>query len=436
MNRIASVHFMQNAPRDALTAREAEIGSATRAGMTVLYIDNTSTFGGAINSLAHLLRALDRTRFSPIVISGHPVDRLERLFSGCTCYRLQPKLSWQHGRLYRRIRLLPLFRIRALRRLLHLIRFTYWLICIYLPEGVRYYRIGHRHRVALVHLNNILGSQLPGIIAAKLLRVPCVAHLRDFEEIHPLTRFYARRINHHLAISAAIRDNLLQLGVPEEKTSLVHDGIDLEVFRPDIDVCRLQTEFARLQSVPRFGLFGRVVAWKGVREFIVAAQQVIARVPEAVAFVIGDPSDENAQYLEEMQALARQLQIASNVIFTGYRTDIAALMKFMDVIVHASVRPEPFGMTLVEGMALNRPVVATRAGGPLDIVVEGETGFLVEMGNSTALARAIVKLLRHPALAGQMGRSGRRRVETRFSHRRYAQQVEGVYRQVLGASPD
>jgi glycosyltransferase involved in cell wall biosynthesis len=332
-----------------------------------------------------------------------------------------------NDRLYRKIAAIPTFRFRPLRKVLNCSRFLYWLAFVTVPEAFRYYRLGRKHGVSLVHLNNILGSQLAGILAARLLRVPCVAHLRDFEEVHPVTRFYARLIDHHVAISRAIRDNLLQLGVPAERISLVHDAIDLAQFNAAVEWESLLAEFDLLPGQPRFGIFGRVVDWKGIREFLLATRQVLTQIPEARAFIVGGHSDGDEGFVREMRGLAGDLGIAGRVIFTGYRQDVPALMKLMDVVVHASTRPEPFGMVVIEGMAMEKPVVATQGGGPCDIVAEGETGFLVKMCDFEALGRAIITLLRQPGLRREMGKRGRKRVVEFFNNGSYAAKMEDIF---------
>ena len=397
----------------------------------ILALDNTFTFGGAINSLGHLFGALDKEHFVPVLVTGQPSELLSERFPGCTCYHRLPRLPWVDNRGYLRLASLPPFRRPLLRKGLNLARFCYWHLAVSLPEAWDYYRLGKKHRVRLVHLNNILGSQFPGILAAKALRVPIVAHLRDFEEIHPVTRFYAGLIDHHVAISAAIRDNLLELGVPAERISVVHDAIDLGEFAADLDAAPLQAEFGLEPGQPRFGIFGRVVDWKGIREFLLAARQVVDRFPRARAFVVGSASDGEEAYFDEMRQLAGELGLGDRVIFTGYRRDVGALMKLMDVVVHASVRPEPFGMVIIEGMAMGKPVVATRAGGPLDIVVEEETGLLVPPGDADALAVALTELLSRPEAARTMGEHGRRRVEDCFASPLYAARIEGIYQQTL-----
>jgi glycosyltransferase involved in cell wall biosynthesis len=397
---------------------------------SILYLDNTFTFGGAINSLACLLQALDRDRFAPILVTGQSRAFVQKHFPGTTCYCVPLRLPWVHNQVYRRLAGSPLCRSRHLRRLLNVSRFGWWLAFVTLPEAWRYYRLGRRHRVRLVHLNNILGSQLAGILASKLLRVPCVAHLRDFEDVHQVTRLYARFIDHHIAISSAIRQNLIELDVPDEKISIVHDAVDARIFAPlgRLDAC---AEFDLPPGRPSFGIFGRLVPWKGIGEFVRAARMVCDRMPEAVAFIVGHVSDGDQQYLQEVKDLVGRLGMEENVIFTGYRQDVPELMSCMDVVVHASIRPEPFGMVVIEGMLMGKPVVATRAGGPLDIVVDGETGFLVEPADPQAMAERLLLLLSRPELRQSMGTLGRSRIFEHFSSDRHAAKVSSIYEQVM-----
>jgi glycosyltransferase involved in cell wall biosynthesis len=393
---------------------------------SILYLDNTYTFGGAINSLACLLRALDRDRFTPILVTGQPHIFVKQHFPRTSFYCASLRLPWVHNHIYRKLADWPVFDYPPMRRLLSCGRFVWWLLLVHLPEAWRYYRLGRRHRVGLVHLNNILGSQLAGILAAKLLRVPCVAHLRDFEEIHPVTRFYARLIDHHIAISSAIRQNLLDLGVPAEKISIVHDAIDPTVFASG-ESKDFHGEFGLAAGTPIFGIFGRIVPWKGIIEFVQAARVVCDGVPNAVAFIVGHVSDGDQHYLRKVRQLVKELGLEDRVIFTGYRSDVPYLMNCMDVVVHASVRPEPFGMVIIEGMLMGKPVVATKAGGPLDIVLDGETGFLVEPADPPALAEKIMLLLSRPDLRESMGSKGRARIVEHFSSARHAGQIAAVY---------
>ncbi|MBL4903599.1 MAG: glycosyltransferase family 4 protein [Desulfocapsa sp.] len=397
----------------------------------ILFLDNTYTFGGAINSLLYLLRALDKSRFTPVLVTAQPVEFLHQHFGFMKWQHVAIKLPWVHNRIYKKITSYILFSSGFGLKCVNRIRFLYWLLFVTLPEAIRYYRIGRKNKVCLVHLNNILGGQLAGIWAAKMLGVPCVAHLRDFEEVDGVTKFYAKFIDSHIAISGAIKDNLLRLKIPEEKIDTIYDAIDLDDFNDQLSCDYLRQEFDVMNEGKLFGIFGRIIEWKGIKEFVHAAAIVIQSVPTAKAFVVGDCSDGEDGYLEEVRELIARYGLEQQIILTGYRKDIAALMGVMDVVVHASITPEPFGMVLIEGMAMAKPVVATRMGGPLDIVVDNETGFLVEPGNVVEMANAIHRLLSEKSLAAAMGASGKNRVATMFAKERYAQQVEEIYMRIL-----
>lgn len=396
----------------------------------ILILDNSTTFGGSTQSLCYLLRALDKDQFEPILVTGQSTEFLSEHFD-CCWYHCVSNHSWQNNQVYREIATLRVFRFRWMRKILNILSFLNWVAFITIPEAVKYYKLGRKHRVALVHLNNIFGSQLAGILAAKLLRVPCVAHLRDFEAADSFTRFFARLIGHHVAISGAIRDNLREIGVPDERITVVHDALDLADFQPAAEVGHLADEFGLATGQPTFGIFGRVVEWKGIREFILAVREVLKNIPEARGFIVGGNSDGDESFFLAMQRFVSDLGLEGKVVFTGYRKDVPALMGLMSVIVHASIRPEPFGMVIIEGMAMEKPVVATRAGGALDIVIDKETGLLAEMGDVMALARAISTLLGRKELRRTMGLAGRARVEQQFTSRRYACQMESIYQSLV-----
>ncbi len=392
----------------------------------IMSLDNSFTFGGAIISLSNMLRAADKTLLAPIIVSGQPLEYIEKKFPGCTCYHFVPKLQWVDNHTYLKLTAMwPFRQSRLLFRALNIARFCYRVLFINFPEAIKYVRISRRHAVRLIHLNN--GIYLPHILASKINGVPCVCHTRGFAKANPVVRFLANMIDHHVAISSAVQENLIQLGVPEDRITLVHDAVDLKEFNTDVDFTHILKEFGLIPKQPTYGIFGRVIGWKGIREFILAAAEVSRKIPDARGFVVGDISDGDEKFFHEMQNLRSNLGLEDKIIFTGYRKDVPAIMALMNIIVHASIQPEPFGMVIIEGMAAGKPIVATRAGGPLDIVEDGETGYLVEMGDSIALGESITTLLRDPVLCKTMGKKGRERVEKLFDNKLHAAKMEKVF---------
>jgi glycosyltransferase involved in cell wall biosynthesis len=166
---------------------------------------------------------------------------------------------------------------------------------------------------------------------------------------------------------------------------------------------------------------GRLVEFKGQEFLLEALARLRPSFPQARLLVVGDGP--RRAFLEQR---ARDLNVTDEVRFTGHREDVPDLLAAMEVFVLPSLA-EDFGRVLLEAMAMQRPVVATAAGGAPEIVEDKVTGLLVPPANGAALAEAISALLADPARARAMGLSGRRRVEATFTADRHAALVSGVY---------
>lgn len=154
-------------------------------------------------------------------------------------------------------------------------------------------------------------------------------------------------------------------------------------------------------------------------------------VSDAKAFIVGDSSDGDRDYYNSMITLVRDFGLDDKIVFTGFREDMPALMNMMEVVVHASIQPEPFGMVLIEGMAMGKPIVATKAGGPLDIVDNGESGFLADIGDYVEMGKKITVLLKNPALSKNMGNKAKEKVMNYFCKEKHARAVEDIYENLI-----
>lgn len=164
-------------------------------------------------------------------------------------------------------------------------------------------------------------------------------------------------------------------------------------------------------NAPVVAVFGRLARWKG-QDVVMRA---VERLPGVCLWIVGAPlfTEDDRQFAAELEAAARRL--GGRVRLAGFRDDVALWMRSADVVVHSSVAAEPFGRVLVEAMFAGKPVVASAAGGPCEIVDDGVTGCLVPPGDPVALARAVAALLEDPAAAAAMGRAGRVRAGAKFS---------------------
>jgi glycosyltransferase involved in cell wall biosynthesis len=164
-----------------------------------------------------------------------------------------------------------------------------------------------------------------------------------------------------------------------------------------------------------------------------AARLVLERNPQARFFLAGDalPVYRSLRTRLERLILARGLEEQVHLLGDLTRQQAAAFIQQLDILVIPSTAPEPFGLTALEGMAFGKPVIASDAGGPRDVVIPGETGLLVPAGDPEALAGAIVKLLDDEPYRASLGSAGKRRVAERFDARSSVTTVEGIYRALV-----
>ena len=181
-----------------------------------------------------------------------------------------------------------------------------------------------------------------------------------------------------------------------------------------------------------FAIVGRIVRWKGHIEFLKAADIVFQSVPQAKGLIVGDFSDGDSRYQALITRMVDESRFSDRFIFTGYVRDVADLYSIMDVCVHASIDPEPFGLVITEAMAHGVPVVASNRGAPPEIINDGVDGFLVDPAASERLAGVIISLLSDEELRQRIGDKGRERVRKGFRLNTYARAMEKVYMEVLG----
>lgn len=399
----------------------------TREQLSVLYVDNSYTFGGAINALEHLLSATEGIR--PIVLSAQPEAALREQFPDIETHHWAVRLSWVHDGRHRQVP--GLLRRGPLRYVWSKLRALGWIAFVDVPETVRMVRFVKRHGVQLVHLNNGVDGMLPVLLAARVLRLPLVAHARGPVSTQGIARHYAKSADRWIAVSGTMKRNVVEAGVDESRITVIHDAIDLTRFERRPAPAGLKESLGIPSTASVFGIFARIVDWKGIREFVQAARLVIESVPESYALVVGDASDGSEEYYASVIRLAKELGVDERVIFTGFRRDVADVMRLCDVVVHSSIVPEPFGMTVIEAMATGAAVVAANAGGPTEIIPSEDYGVLVDPTDAEQLAGSITKLLRDSRTAIEMGLRASDRVRERFSAERYAHEVQAVYRDIL-----
>lgn len=251
-------------------------------------------------------------------------------------------------------------------------------------------------------------------------RQPVIWHLRDIldaEHFSSVTRrfviFLANwRAKKIITNSNATGTAFYEAGGSKDITKVIYNSIDFRGFES-----KDYTKVTKLRNkiVPNgralLGMFGRLAPWKGQHILIKA----LVDLPDVHAAIVGDSLFGEDKYKKQLKDIVSSLGLKDRVHFLGFRSNIYSLMKAMDIIVHASIAPEPFGRVVVEGMLSERPVIASKAGGVLEIIEHERTGLLVEPGNVEELIQAVQRLLDDQVFARSLVKQAKEVALSRFS---------------------
>lgn len=394
-----------------VAARHREIyARATAPEVTrrtrVVYVDHCAKLSGGELALLRLLPALEEV--DPHVILGEDGPLVEKLRRAGVSVEVLP-MSRRAGGLERG-------KVAAgLGGLVPAVLSTVY--------AIRLARRLRRQRPDVVHTNS-LKAALYGGVAGRLARTPVVWHLRDriADDYLPsaavrLVRAAARRLPS--AVIANSEATLATLGELDRPNLVLPSPVDLEP---------AEASAARNGNL-RVGIVGRLAPWKGQHVFLDAFAKAFP-TNSASAVVVGAPLFGEEEYAESLRRQADELGLDGRVEFAGFRENVAAELAGIDVLVHASVIPEPFGQVVIEGMCAGVPVIAAGEGGPAEVIEDGVTGVLYPPGDTEALAAALRRLGADATLRAELGEAGRLRARD-FSPEAIAPRLIGFYRELL-----
>lgn len=284
-------------------------------------------------------------------------------------------------------------------------------------------RLMRARGASIVHTHSSVDSWVAGV-AARSLGLPLV---RSRHVTIPVSR--RRAAVYHLAdrvitSGEAVRQILIDAGVPGSRIVSIPPGVDTERFHPHVSGDAVRAEL---------GLTGRLVgivadmrASKGHRYFLEAARAIVVDLPDVRFLVVGDGVGR-----DHVQGLVRDLGLEGTVVMTGFRRDIPEVMAALDVLVLPSIKSEATPQVVLQALAVGTPVVATDVGGIPEVVRDGETGRLVPPADSAALARAIVDMLDDPVAARKMAAAGQALVRERCTLDASLRATTAVYAELL-----
>jgi len=263
-------------------------------------------------------------------------------------------------------------------------------------------------------------------IAAKLSKTkPKIIRTRHLST--PISKSFLSRLVYDILPDAVITtgEEIRQRMINDNhfdgsKIFSIPTGIDLERFSPE------KTKPSFHANGFAVGMIGVLRSWKGHRYFIEAVPEIIKEMPDAVFYIVGDgPQREN------ITNLIRGLSLENRIFMLGHREDIPEILASLNVIVHPSYANEGVPQSILQALAMGKPIVASDAGAIKEVIIDGSTGFLVKPKNPARLAEKIIELYRNPALGINFGREGRRLVKKQHSFENMLDNIEGLYKRLL-----
>lgn len=388
--------------------------------MKVLYVDHTAQLSGGELALMRLLPAL-MDEITPLVVLAEDGPLVERLRSLGARVEVLP-LPSSTGQVRKEALGDP--RV-AMSRVFSVLRYSLRLRRLIADEGVK-----------LVHTNS-LKAGIYGCLAARLSRVPAVWHLRDRLAPDYLPRLpllltraaltvLPSRVICNSAATLATIPATLRSG-RKRRAVVVHSPVESVAAVARV-TDEASADASRAAGAFSVGLVGRFAPWKGQLEAVraFAREEMPA---DARLVLIGAPLFGEEGYAEQVRQEVSRLGLDARVDFVGFVDDVMGALSKLDVLLHASLVPEPFGQVIVEGMAAGLPVVATRGGGPSEIVTDGVDGLLYTAGDTAELASSIRRLREDDVLRGRLREAGLRRARD-FSTTVIGPTVLDLYREM------
>ena len=278
---------------------------------------------------------------------------------------------------------------------------------------------------------------------ARPRRSPLIWHIHDYVSPRPLMRRLLRPFRKACTLAVVNSNSVaedLTRALPGLRTVPIYNAIDLQRFSPagqQLDLDALAKLAPPAPGTIRVGLIATFARWKGHKVFLEALARLAGEVPVR-GYIIGGPiyqTDGSQWSAAELHQAADRLGLAGQVGFTGFLEDTSAALRSLDIVVHASTQPEPFGMVIIEGMACGRAVIASRAGGAAELFTDGENALAHAPGDAEGLARQIGRLSRDHGLRVALGKAGRGTAERFYHGQRLATELLDTYRQVAGVEP-
>jgi glycosyltransferase involved in cell wall biosynthesis len=388
----------------------------------ILYIEanKDGTIGGSYYSLLYLLQGLNKNKYEPHVMffQDNPlIPEFKKLTPYVYTIDFDPSYS------------------TPLKTFSDILKWPYHIIVDIIVKLPRIMRAINRIKPDLIHLNDSYAAIHEWMIASFLMKRKIISHDRGTR--YPCsyrTKLFVRFLDAIISVSDCYKDYVIKQELKVKRVYRVYNGLDIGKMSiemtPELRKT-YYTEFGLDNKQQIVGIIGNIDRWKGQHVVLQAIKEVKLTYPDIKCLMVGSVCKGAEGYKAELDKYVQDNDLNDNIIFTGFRRDVENIINFLDILLHASIEPEPFGRVILEGMAVGMPIIATNAGGVQEIIVNGETGILIPMNDPIALANQIHYCLSNPDKAKEMGVKGRERLINVFSNDKMIKEIENIYDQIL-----
>lgn len=383
--------------------------------INILYIAHSSSVYGTGKVLIDLLKYLDKTKFKPTVVlpdSGPGMEVFSSMKINTIILPINPYWMPTSGYYYNFLKAFKK-RVDALVKVIE------------------------EENIELVH------SQTPylldGAIAAKIMGIPQISHVHYLFDKFPeppvlkylrLSKASYGKMIDELSDAVVVVSNAAKLSlapfVAENKISVIYNGIEIDKFteRKNND---LRNELGLSDEDLLICTIGRISKEKGLEDIVNAANIIVQKRNHIKFLIIGNEQDKH--YANRIKTMVSSQNLNHSFLFLGFRKDIPKILGQIDIFVMSS-KNEGLSFVCLEAMAARKVIVATRCGGPEEIIVDGQTGILVNVNNPKMMAEAILNLIENEKTRLEMGSKGRLRVEVEFRFSKFIRNIESLYLRV------
>ncbi|HBR21115.1 MAG TPA: glycosyltransferase [Nitrospiraceae bacterium] len=396
----------------------------------ILILDTGKEWGGGTNSLLELLKRIDKSKYHFTALfynnykKGYESNiktEIEKL--GVEFLILEQRKQPVIVKIAKELSRLTFFFSRQLKR------YSVFLINYHFRIKRNAEKISEllkNLRIDLLYMNNQPSSNLEGIIASKITGVPALQHSRIETT---LNSFEVKAVNLWLkkmiCVSEGVKNSFIRQGVDKSKCVVVYNGIAIEIV-PNASRQDIRKMWGISDKDILIGAVGSLIKRKRIRDLIGAIAMVENRREHPVkCMVIGKGPEK-----ENLMTKVKERNLDSRIIFTDFQSDAISYINALDIFVMPSEK-EGLPRVILEAMLMGKPVIASDITGPSELVADGETGFLVPVGKTDAIAGAILRLIENPTLRERMGEKAKERIIRNFPVEKYVNDVENVFAEVL-----